>query len=362
MICPNCSFDNSLGLRLCTKCSTVLLTSQSGRPTISMDGTITPAEPMQVSPVGSQIKPISVTKRVRSISAKSKLGKSPTTQAVLAIALLLVIGVVVSLLRDDGIDKTVDVTTSSSISAVTSLPIGAPINNVVSGVDILASVVQVVSECDNGDSYGGSGTIFIDEFHVLTSNHVVSSDGDCSVEELFVETINQLDMAPVRTHSAEILAVDENADLAILKITPIGVFSKTLKPVKVANTSNIGDLIIAIGFPSIGGDSVTVTRGEISGYANFEGIQWIKSSVSISGGNSGGGVFDSSGGLVGVPTMVGTAGVENATDCRPDRDTNGDGEINKDDRCVPVGGFINSLSPVKRALDLANANGLRVTP
>ena len=336
---------------------------QPGRPTVSMDGTITPAEPAQSFQGMSQVKPIVVTNRVRSSRLRNGFRQNPITQAIGAIGLLLVIGVVVSLLRDnDGRAKTVDVTTSSSFPDATSLPAAAPTNGVVSGVDILASVVQVVSECDDGDSYGGTGTIFIDEFHVLTSNHIVSSDGDCSVSQLFVETIERVDTAPIRTHTAEILAVDENADLAILKITPIGVFGRSLKAVKVSSTSNIGDPIIAIGFPSIGGDSVTVTRGEISGYANFEGIQWIKSSVSISGGNSGGGVFDAIGGLVGVPTMVGTAGVEKTTDCRPDRDTNGDGETDDDDQCIPVGGFINSLSPVGRAVELASANGLKAAP
>ncbi len=336
---------------------------KSGRPTVSMDGTITPAEPAQSFQVMSQVKPVVVTNRVRSSRLKNGFRQNPITQAIGAIGTLLLIGVVFSLLNNnDGTEKTVDATTSSVAPGDSSVPAAAPTKSVVSEVDILASVVQVVSECRNGGSYSGSGTVFVDEFYVLTSNHVVSSDGDCSVVELFVETIERIDSAPVRTHSAEIFAIDEAADLAILKIAPIGSFAKALKPVKVSIKSNIGDSIIAIGFPGIGGDSVTVTSGEISGYANYEGIQWIKSSVSISGGNSGGGVFDSNGGLVGIPTQVGTAGVERATDCRPDRDTNGDGEIDDDDQCVPVGGFINSLSPVGRAVDLASVNGLKVAP
>ena len=327
-----------------------------------MDGIITPAEPGQSSQGARQINPISVTKRFRPMSAKDRLSRNPTTQAVLAIGVLLALGVVVSVLRDDDGGKNVDVTTSSSVNVETTLPSISPTNNVVSGVDIRASVVQVVSECDNADSYGGSGTIFIDQFHVLTNAHVVSSHDDCSIEKLFIETVDRIDSAPIRTHSAEILALDEKADLAILKITPIGVFGGALKAVKVSSTSKIGDPIIAIGFPSIGGDSVTVTRGEISGYVNFDGIQWIKSSISISGGNSGGGIFDEFGGLVGVPTALGTAGVENPTDGRPYRDTNGDAQIDDDDQCTSMGGFINSISPVKRAIDLAKANGLIVTP
>lgn len=335
---------------------------QSPRPTVSMDGKITPAEPTQQFQSVPQVKPIVVTNRVRSSRVRAGFKQSPITQAIGVFGLLLVFGVVVSLLNNNGTATTIDATTSSVASDVSSVTAAAPTKSVVSEVDILASVVEVVSECSNGGSYSGSGTVFINEFYVLTSNHVVSSDGDCSVVELFVETIERIDGSPIRTHTAKIFAIDEQADLAILKISPIGSFAKELKPVKVSSKSNIGDPIIAIGFPGIGGDSVTVTSGEISGYANYDGIQWIKSSVSISGGNSGGGVFDSNGGLVGIPTQVGTAGVERATDCRPDRDTNSDGEIDDDDQCVPVGGFINSLSPVGRAVDLASANGLKVAP
>lgn len=350
-------------MRRCVKCNTELNSMQSSRPTVSMDGKITPAEPAQQFQAVPQVKPIVVTNRVRSSRVKTGFKQSPITQAIGAIGLLLMVGVVVSLLNNnDGTAKIVDITTSSVAPGDSLVPAAAPTESVVSEVDILASVVQVVSECGNGDSYSGSGTVFIDESHILTSNHVVSSDGDCSVVELFVETIERIDSAPIRTHTAKIFAIDEQADLAILKIAPIGSFAKTLEAVRVATKSNIGDPIIAIGFPGIGGDSVTVTSGEISGYANYYGIQWIKSSVSISGGNSGGGVFDANGGLVGIPTQVGTAGVERATDCRPDRDTNSDGEIDDDDQCVPVGGFINSLSPVGRAVDLASANGLKVAP
>ena len=336
---------------------------QSGRPTVSMDGKIGPAKLAQQLQASPKVKPIVVTNRVHSSRVRTSFKISPITQAVGAVGLLLMIGVVVTLFNNnDGTAKTITTTTSIGAPDVISVPAVAPIKSVVSEVDILASVVQVVSKCRDGSTHSGSGTVFIEELYILTSNHVVSSDGDCLVVELFVETIERIDSAPLRTHTAKIFAIDEHADLAILKIAPIDTFAKVLKPVKVSSKSNIGDPIIAIGFPGIGGDSVTVTSGEISGYANYDGIQWIKSSVSISGGNSGGGVFDSSGGLVGIPTRVGTAGVERATDCRPDRDTNNDGTIDNDDQCVPVGGFINSLSPVGRAVDLAIANGLRLAP
>jgi hypothetical protein len=175
-----------------------------------MDGKITPAEPAQQFQAVPQVKPIVVTNRVRSSRVKTGFKQSPITQAIGAIGLLLVIGVFVSLLNNnDGTAKTVDATTSSVAPVNSSVPAAAPTKSVVSEVDILASVVQVVSECRNGGTYSGSGTVFIDEFYVLTSNHVVSSDGDCSVVELFVETIERIDSAPIRTHTAKIFAIDE---------------------------------------------------------------------------------------------------------------------------------------------------------
>jgi hypothetical protein len=101
-----------------------------------------------------------------------------------------------------------------------------------------------------------------------------------------------------------------------------------------------------------------VTKGEISGFSNYGGVRWIKSSISISGGNSGGGAFNLNGELVGVPTSMGVPGIDETTDCRPDRDTNGDGEIDSDDECVSMGGFINSLSPGSGAIELAKSKGL----
>jgi len=320
-------------------------------------------EPDQSIRASSRVKPIVVTKRKRKGVIGIKFWKDPITQAISVVGLLVAIGVLVSAYgKGDGDIEEAVTSTVSPVSYESPAPVETPVKSVVGGVDILASIVRVVAECKNGDSKSGTGTIFIDEFHVLTSNHVVSSIDDCIVRELFVETIDRIDSAPIRTHSAQIFATDDEADLAILKIAPLGRFDKVLTAVKVSVTNGIGDPIIAVGFPGIGGDSVTVTRGEISGYAKYQGIQWIKSSVAISGGNSGGGVFDLVGGLVGVPTMLGTVGVEAITDCRPDRDTNGDGEIDADDQCVSVGGFINSLSPVGRAVELAEASGLKEAP
>jgi len=59
--------------------------------------------------------------------------------------------------------------------------------------------------------------------------------------------------------------------------------------------------------------------------------------------------------LIGVPTQLGYGGDDQFVDCRVLADTNRDGYVDDDDTCVPTGGFINALRPVKLALPLIEA-------
>jgi S1-C subfamily serine protease len=216
---------------------------------------------------------------------------------------------------------------------------------IVSGVDVKRSVVQVAVAQEGEICASGSGTVVIDSNFVLTSLHVVEEDQFCRVDQLFVETIMQIDQPPVRTYNARVIATDKKSDLAILEISPITNQAPRLTPVKVTDEVQLGDSLTAIGFPAIGGSTVTVTKGEVAGFSNYQGVRWIKSSVSISSGNSGGGAFNLKGELIGVPSFLGSADSEETTDCRPIDDTNGDGSLDSEDLCVSMGGFINSLSP-----------------
>jgi serine protease Do len=64
------------------------------------------------------------------------------------------------------------------------------------------------------------------------------------------------------------------------------------------------------GFPGIGGDTLTLTKGIISGFDSEFGF--YKVSAAINAGNSGGPVLDSQGRLIGIATAV----------FRRERDTN----------------------------------------
>jgi S1-C subfamily serine protease len=130
----------------------------------------------------------------------------------------------------------------------------------------------------------------------------------------------------------------------------------------------IGDDLIILGYPGIGGATITLTSGKVAGFTAQGGLgdrAFIKTSATIAGGNSGGLAANTAGELVGIPTQLGYGGDDQFVDCRVLVDTNGDGRVDERDDCVPTGGFINALRPVNLALPLierAKAGQINISP
>jgi len=184
---------------------------------------------------------------------------------------------------------------------------------------------------------------------VLTNYHVIEQTSDCPSPRLEIWTVSALDERPTPTHSAVVVVADEQADLAILRLTPISGSGRSLRPVPIRTTASVGEEIFIIGFPNIGGSSITISKGIVSGFTKDSGVSWIKTDASVSGGNSGGAAVNGKGELIGVPTMASAGEDGEIVDCRPVTDTNRDGTIDRYDDCVPIGGFLNLLSPASRA-------------
>ncbi len=222
-------------------------------------------------------------------------------------------------------------------------------------------------------SFGwGSGSLISADGFILTNAHVTdlesskkeAADNGAEIVDniMVVYLTKQADEPPVASYIADIVAVDKTLDVAVIKI------STNLNGDKVnsANTSfpwvalgdsdtvELGDTLNIYGYPLIGGETITFTSGPVSGFAtdpNYKGRAWIKTSASVSGGNSGGTAVDDDGKLVGIPTREGVQGASGFVDCRPVADTNNDGKLDDKDTCVALGGFINSL----RAVNVAKA-------
>ncbi len=232
--------------------------------------------------------------------------------------------------------------------------------------DLYRSVVQIIAiveiEGDEIEGWTGSGTIISPDGLILTNAHVVLSDHYYKVKKLLVAITTSADAPPQRKYFAEVMQADEALDIAVIRIhqdingNPVDPATLHLPAARLGDSDalNLGDPLIIIGYPGIGGETITLTRGEVAGFTSESGIgnrAFIKTSATIAGGNSGGMAANAKGELIGIPTQVG-AGSENAetVDCRALADTNRDGQIDENDACVPVGGFLNALRPIKLAL------------
>jgi S1-C subfamily serine protease len=224
------------------------------------------------------------------------------------------------------------------------------------------------------DIWGGSGAIISEDGLILTNAHIISQIMDERADFYMISMTQDPAEPPVDMYFAEPLIVDKDLDLAVLRIAtdlkqkPVDPADLNLTPVQLgdSNTLHLGDPLFILGYPTIGGKTITLTRGEVSGFTLSSKLTepaYIKTSAMISGGTSGGLALDQLGRLVAVPTQLGYGQREadDLVDCRVAADTNRDGKIDGRDVCIPVGGFINALRPVNLAKPLIDrAQGVTV--
>lgn len=246
--------------------------------------------------------------------------------------------------EDEGSDEQATTTVAAG-------PVGAE--------ELAHSVVQIQLLLEDEPTCTGSGTIVDPDGTVVTNFHVVEQSPFCPHDRIGVAIAESSQVTPVLSYEADLLAFDIDLDLAVVKIarsldgTPV---TEPFDSINVgdSNAVGLGDQIQVIGFPGIGGDTVTFTTGSVSGFTNTpEGDErtWMKTDATITGGNSGGLAADLDGNFIGIPTRIGT-GDGQIVDCRVIADSNGDGVLDENDSCVPIGGFINGIRPVALALPL----------
>ena len=250
---------------------------------------------------------------------------------------------------------------------------GGPGDNTITNptVDQLAqATVQILGLDTAGEPLcSGSGTFVSADGLVLTNAHVVTSDNICDFTSLGIAVTDDAGRPPELLYRADVVAIDAEVDLAVVRIS--GAFDTTqLIPATFpalglgdSDQLGIGDDLRILGYPEIGGETITFTNGSVSGFTAQAGIgdrALIKTDATIAGGNSGGAAVDSAGLLIGIPTKARASESGPAVDCRPLADTNGDGEVDESDNCVPIGGFLNGLRPINLARDLVDQ--ARVAP
>ena len=192
----------------------------------------------------------------------------------------------VTLYKNDG---------SSLIGSVT----GSVGSNAMSKIDVVAAVKASVVEITTTtvSNYGsiaagaGSGVIIHADGIIVTNNHVIAG-----AERVYVRLTNG------NTYEATVRGTDEDGDIAVIKIDP----RETLTVARLGYSGALveGEEVIAIGNPlgELGG---TVTDGIISQVEreiSVDGVNMtlLQTNAAINSGNSGGGLFNMAGELIGV--------------------------------------------------------------
>lgn len=227
---------------------------------------------------------------------------------------------------------------------------------------LAAAVVRLApTDAAGNECWWGSGTLIDASGTILTNFHVVENvPSQCDYQRLVVSVTDRTDQPPTPAYLGAVHAMDPVADLAVVRITS-GLHGEAVTPdlpfipVGDSDTVGLGDSLRILGYPGIGGDTITFTDGRVAGFlsdSEHGDRAWIKTAATVAGGNSGGTALDSAGRLIGVPTRSSPGDTSQAVDCRIVSDTNGDGQVTEDDTCVPIGGFINGLRPVNLASGL----------
>ena len=143
------------------------------------------------------------------------------------------------------------------------------------------------------ESGAGSGVIISSDGYILTCAHVVSGASQITV------TIDDTD------DTATVVGEDDTSDVAVLKIDATGLTPATVGD---SDSLSVGDNVLAVGNPlgELGG---TVTSGIVSalnrsvtiqGTSSTNTMSLIQMDASVSPGNSGGGLFNMNGELIGL--------------------------------------------------------------
>jgi len=200
-------------------------------------------------------------------------------------------------------------TTSTTIASSTTTTMATTVQGSKSSDSDVALSTAFVVFADEDDYIcaGGSGAVVGNGSYVITNEHVVSTEDlppECG--NLWVGFGADPAAEPDSWFAAEVLWSDYDLDLAILSLEDLR--AGETRPLEIHyDQLKLGDEISVFGFPSIGGDTLTLTKGIISGFDNVEGF--YKVSAVLNKGNSGGPVLDSRGRLVGIATAVAQAKV-----------------------------------------------------
>ncbi|MBR1779187.1 MAG: trypsin-like peptidase domain-containing protein [Clostridia bacterium] len=201
-------------------------------------------------------------------------------------------------------DKDVEVFNSTSVSTSQERADVLSTDEVVEKVsDSVVDVsTQVITQMDSKNytlTSAGSGVVYSSDGYIVTNNHVIKG-----ANKIIVTLKNGT------KYAANIVGADAENDLAVLKVD-----AHNLHPVEIEDYSKVklGEETIVIGNP-LGELSGTITDGVVSALSRTvmvdgKKMNLMQTCAEINEGNSGGGVFDREGKLIGI-VVAKTSGAE----------------------------------------------------
>ena len=141
----------------------------------------------------------------------------------------------------------------------------------------------------------GSGVIVSSDGYIITNNHVIENASEIEI------TTNDN-----KSFNAELIGVDENSDIAVLKINGPKKFPYTR--FADSDQTKIGEWVLAVGNPF--NLTSTVTAGIISAKSrdlndyDSKNQSFIQTDAAVNSGNSGGALVNINGDLIGINTAI----------------------------------------------------------
>jgi serine protease Do len=171
------------------------------------------------------------------------------------------------------------------------------------GVAPVAGVVTDQSGLVTTQRASGSGVIVDPEGYIVTNAHVVRGASRIRVEIPVVPQGRSLLARRSRMAPARVIGVDEETDVAVLRVEERG-----LPALQFGDSDEVrtGQMVLAFGSPL--GLQNSVALGIVSSVARQlepeSPMVYIQTDVSINSGNSGGPLVDARGRLIGVNTLI----------------------------------------------------------
>lgn len=167
------------------------------------------------------------------------------------------------------------------------LPCVVGVSNRANTFSIISGQTQLIEQSS------GSGVVITTQGHVVTNYHVVEGASDVQV------------LWKGQYLKAEVVGVDELTDLAVLRVME----DVALPAVRMGNAQEVrvGDWAIVVGNPLGNQLADTVTVGVVSALGreieDSSFVKMIQTDAAINSGNSGGGMFNTKGELIGIPSL-----------------------------------------------------------